>query len=109
MRSTLSIILLLAFTQGILFAQKETEYRQIGSISGRSFTIIQAALNGAKISAQKISKYKITIEESAESYRVTFEDPNRPAMMAGSSPNMAEFYIELRKDTLQFIKTTFYR
>jgi hypothetical protein len=79
-------------------------------MSGADFRIITAAFEGMAANGYDLRAplegYELTIVEEADRYVVHFCDPNRPDGIRGSSPNMSEFEVQLRKDDLSFIRWT---
>jgi hypothetical protein len=77
-------------------------------MSGADFRIISAAFEGMAANGYglhaPLEGYALTLVEEADRYAVHFSDPNRPEGIAGSSPNMSEFEVQLRKDDLSFIR-----
>ena len=77
-------------------------------MSGADFRIITAAFEGMAANGYgfdvPLEGYELTLVEEADRYVVHFSDPNRPEGFLGSSPNMTEFEVQLRKDDLSFIR-----
>jgi len=77
-------------------------------MSGADFRIITAAFEGMAANGYgfdvPLEGYELTLVEEADRYVVHFSDPNRPDGIRGSSPNMSEFEVQLRKGNLSFIR-----
>lgn len=85
-----------ASTQPIAFEPRHT-------ISGADFRIVAAAVAEHRF-RDPLEGYEVHIIENETTYEVHFSDPKRPEGYRGSSPNMQEFHIELRKEDLGFIR-----
>ncbi len=111
MNRVAACLLLALTTAGVLLSETEHTDRVTGEISGKTLSVIQAALPEAQKQHIDLRKYKIVVTESADSYVVSFVDPDfkRAKMEAGSSPNLIEFEVELRKEGLQVIKSYYVR
>jgi len=106
MKQVVIAALLLAATIGSAKAESSQPGVRV-AISGDDLRILEATLlgmteNGYGLSAP-LEGYVLTLVEKGDIYVVYFSDPNRPAGVMGSSPNMQEFQVQLRKDDLAFI------
>jgi len=95
----------------------------LGTISGKSFLIIQAAMPELKKQNLKPDKYQISVSEEDGSYYVLFLDPLRPVdtrkimpdgriqatQYFGSSGRFPEFDVEIDKASMKVIRLAFER
>jgi hypothetical protein len=83
--------------------------RAMESISGKTLKVIQSALPEAARNNVDFTKYLILVAESDSSYVVCFDDPERKPGQRGSTNRMLSFEVEIRKETLQVIRSNFIR
>jgi hypothetical protein len=78
------------------------------AVSYDDFRVFAAAINGLQESAHPLRDhlegYELVLIEEEDFFLVYFTNPNRPPGTRGSSPNMQEFEVQLRKHDLSFIK-----
>lgn len=107
MRKTLFIVALLL--SGPMVIATQTAHQIVESISGKSIQIIQVALPEAARSNIALEKYKVVVMESGSSYLVVFDDPQRVEGQRGSTARMPSFEVEVRKDDLKIVRSSFVR
>ena len=77
------------------------------AISFGDYRVFSAAIDGLEESTHPLrghlDDYELVLVEEDDFYVVYFTDPNRPRGTRGSSPNMQEFEVQLRKQDLSFI------
>lgn len=99
-------LLLAGFAGGTAAESASSQLRDV--ISAADYRIIAAAVEGMAANGHSLHAplkgYKLSLVEEGDLFVVHFSDPNRPEGIRGSSPNMPEFEVQLRKDDLSFVR-----
>ena len=90
-------------------AEGESPMKEIGSISGTTLRVIQAANPKLEEHNLKLEDYNVSVFEKDSEFLVLFTDPKQPSGQRGSSTALIGFEVELSKTGLRVIRANFMR
>jgi hypothetical protein len=88
-------------------------YEIMVTLAGKTFCAIEIAANQLRQRGRDVEKYAIVVSEAdpaiafdltgvrARTIFVSFQDPDQPASLVGSGPNLIGFSVSLNADTLE--------
>ncbi len=83
--------------------ERPARLKEVGSITGRSFLAIQAAVPELARFGVKVDDHRIVVVDAGASVVVLFEDPETTVFHRGSTERMPGIEVELSREGLRVI------
>lgn len=104
-----SLALALVLLGVVLRAEGQIPMKEVGSISGSTLKVIQAAIPKLQEHNLRVDDYRISVFEKDSAFLVLFKDPKASTDQRGSATSLIGFEVEVSKTGLQVVRANFMR